>query len=431
MKKKILSFILAFCLILPVSLMFTACGKCDHANAEIKYVVEKDGSTNKAYETKECDDCKKTIKSELENYIVVNTSSAQNTLDGKSGDINGKTIVFAEGKYTSLIIRPTRTAINKAYLYNYSNPLDMSQEVDTEVACEHYNTNVYHYVRNLENVTFVGAEGAEITGVFSIQSKDYEKNVWNADYLTGVEIANRPECSPITYNDVQDQNDDGNIDEGDYAWLDHVNVKNVTFKNLNFTTKRGRLLVLNQYANNFENVTIDNCSFEAEEAWENELDGNTFQSSAIHIDVKENTDVVRKNITVKNCLIDGHFQGVRIANVENVTILNNTIKNVDNSAVNLHGNFSKGEVVIDSNKIEKTGDVAIRFNKLANANVLLENNTMTEAVDSNGKYLKTEICEAGSTLNTKNNMLDGVKLEDQTILTAETNQIILSKPKAN
>ena len=420
MKKKILSLLFAMVLVLPMAFMVAACTE-DHTHSHIKaneYIVED----SKAYTTEicECGDIKKT---ELTNYVIATPSNAQDILDGAYGKLSGKTIVFFKGTYGTLRIRSTVDTLSVIHEYNPNDPLDMETTTTLEALS---NTRAYHYTRNLSNVKFVAVDGANFGGVFSIQSKDYEKYIWNDDATVGLADESTLAIDPIRNIKVTDNNWNGVIDDGDIAFVDHINVDNVTFENMDFFGDKGRIFFANSYANKIEDVTFKNCTFVTDEDW-----GNL---GAIVMDTQATTrqsSIVRKNIVVDGCTIDGHYQGLTLQNVENATIKNCTIKNTTHNAINLQGNFSKGNIVIDNNNLSEAGDRAIRFSVLDTATVVISNNTLTEAYDGDLEIIKTQTCPTGSSIEIKDTTVDGINLENNTYLTSTTPQIILSKPQAN
>ena len=223
MKKRLLSILFAFCLVLPMALLVTACDG-DHTHTYIKnngYVVED----SKAYTTEVCE-CGHTKQTELSNYIIATPDSAQSILDGRYGKISGKTILFFKGTYGALEIKSTVDTLTAIHEYNVNDPLDMATTTTLEALS---NTTTYHYTRDLSDVHFVALEGAKFEGLFSIQSKDYEKYIWQADTLTGLSDSTALAIDPIRNVKVQDHNWNGTIDTGDVAFIDHINIKNITF----------------------------------------------------------------------------------------------------------------------------------------------------------------------------------------------------------
>ena len=421
MKKKILSLLFAMVLVLPMAFMVVACTE-DHTHSHIKtneYIVED----SKAYTTEVCD-CGNVKKTELTNYIIATPSNAQNILDGAYGKLSGKTVVFFKGTYGTLRIRSTVDTLSTIHEYNPNDPLDMETTTTLEALS---NTRAYHYTRNLNNVKFVAVDGAKFGGVFSIQSKEYQRYLWQNDALVGLEEENTLAVDPIRNVKVYDKNTNGVIDEGDIGYADHIHLEDITFENMDFFGDKGRIHFGHSYADKVEDVTFKNCTFITETPWS----GNY---AAIDMTTRANSrqsSIIRKNIVVDGCTIDGHFQGLALQNVENATIKNCTIRNTVHNAINLQGNFSKGNILIDNNSLAETGDRAIRFSVLDNATVVISNNTLTEAYDADMEIIKTQECPTGSSIEIKDTKVDGINLENNTYLTSTTPQIIISKPQAN
>jgi len=377
-----------------------------------KYIVE-DG---KAYSLSNCT-CNSVEKKELTNYLIVTPENAQSVLDGSEGLISGKTIVFSDGNYGALQIRSTRETVDKIYEYDYSagtNNNVMTTEVDIE---DLSSEGVYHYTRNVEDVTFISTENAEFKGVFSIQSKAHRRYGYLLDPSTGISDS-YIDVDPIRNVSVNDRQSNGTMQEGDTAYVDHITLENITFQGLKFTGNKGRLLIYDRVGASVKGITIDSCSFTTDAVWsyiENSAErGNA--RSAIFMAVKTGDKL--ENSVVKNCFIDGHFQGVYIADAKNAVISNSVIKNTTHNAIALQASdtytdisYTTGDIFIVGNVIENTGDRAIRFNTCREANISIVSNIFVDACDSDNELIKSQ-ASTDTMLAFRGNTFNGVALAD-------------------
>lgn len=422
MKKKIFSVFTALCLALPLAFGLVGCGDdpadppATHTHAYStcdEYVVVED----KAYHATEKCSCGDYKKTELEDYIIATPETAQIVLDG---NINNKTVVFASGEYGTLKIRPTRETVDKIHVYDVVNPTEFGAEKTLDEVKD-TTTGSYHYVRELNNVKFVGAVGAEFKGVFSIQSKKY--NVYDYFGNAGLGLEDETDFDIIRNIAVVDTNGNADIVVNDIAYADHVKINTVMFEKMNFSGKKGRIFVGREYDATVENVAVIGCSFVTEEEWPT----TSYSCSAVQFEVLNGTAEM-KNIKIENCVIDGHYQGVRVANGNNVSIKNNTIKNSTHNLINIQGSYTKGGVLIEGNTLENGTDRAIRFYVLDDATVVIKDNAFVNASKSNGEILKAESSAAGSSIELDGNTYGGVAITDATYTTEETPTIVVSKP---
>ncbi len=421
MKKKFLSFVLAAFLLIPGVFALTGCNeKHTHAHVNTNEVVIEKGT---AYYTTKCS-CGDTAKEEIKDAVIVTPTNAQAALDS---DINGKTVVFSAGDYGALKVRPTRATLSAIYAYNTSDRLDRATEVEVGALT---NTGSYHYVRDLTNVTFAGVDGANFRGLFSIQSKDYIQYNYLDDLETGLSdtilndfdiIRNIPVANVVPLTST--------VGVEDTAYADHINMKNVKFVNMDFAGEYGRILVGSTYTDQVEDITVESCTFITDTPWS--FNGGSTGFAGISFRNDGQIDYAadnKKNITINNCVIDGHFQGIICDSANNVTITNNTIKNTIHNAINLQGGQTRGVVLIDGNVIRDVSNRAIRFYILDNATVTISNNTFTNATNGDGQLVKTENnIDAVSSITVSVNTVDNVALADATYTSAVGSAITITK----
>ena len=383
-----------------------------HSYVSESIIVEGD----KAYKVKVCN-CQYEDKQELSNYIVVNPNNAQSILDGSQGKISGKTIVFSNGLYSSLEIRSTADTISKVYEYEYLGNTDYSYNTEADID-NLSDVGVYHYIRNINDVEFVSTSEAVFTGVIAIQSKDFRRYGYALDYQLGLSDA-KIDVDPIRGVKVVDLDQDGKIEQGDTAYVDHISLKNISFNGLNFQGKRGRIFIYNRTAENMENITFKNCSFTTNEMWsviESEKE-KAVSRAAINLSISSGVEVSTfKNVTIDNCKIDGHYQGVYVDNSNNLTVKNCEIKNTDHNAIavqtidNNTNYFTTGNVLIENNTISNVTDRAIRFNTMKDASIEIKNNRFVSC-DENGQLLKSQ-ASTNSNLTFRNNSYNGTLITD-------------------
>lgn len=309
--------------------------------------------------------------------ISVNAKQAQDVLDGKYGDINGKTIHFTEDITETLeLARPTSYEGSQTKYYNHVNsgletdPTPWSENISTII-------NVHsRYVRNLENVTFTAAEGVEIYGMKHIAGHQHTSGF---DYVRNVSTGNG-----VTY--YQDSG-----------------LKNIKFSGLTFQKGfQSTYYPMKITDNEVKNLTFENCTF---------LGNKDNMKDTSFTGVKMLTEQeYYKDITVQNCTFNDYFQAVYIGGIDGVTLKNNTIDNTTHNAFALQSNqnHAKGNILIQENYISNVSDRVIRFNGIAdNANITIQNNVMLNCGDDQKEMIKGQIIGTDTTISLENNYWDG------------------------
>ena len=419
--KKFLYSLLVICLLLACAFMgyklYYPNPIVVHAhNFDEKMTYSVIGS--KAYVNRKCE-CGSIQHTELTNYIIARPTTAQDILNG---DINGKTIVFADGDYGNLEINVTRDTLSAINEYLPEDKNIKGELIDLELIDELSEVGAYHYTRNLENVTFAGTPNANFNGLFNIHSKVYCFYNWMSDKAIGVENSTSLKVDPIRDIGLKDINNNGLIDENDIGYIQHINVINVSFENMNFEGKNGRMLFAYEVDADVSNIDFINCTFETDEIFYQK--DSTIGFGAIHIEVRLGSiaGIEIEDIIIENCEFNGHYQAINIRRVNNVKILNNTIKNTEHNAINLQGFGTKGDILIKGNIIENTQDRAIRFANLENAQVVVENNTFVNCTDDAGELIKTQTQNVDSTIEMLNNTYNSKAIENKVY---DGNQIIV------
>ena len=325
--------------------------------------------------------------------MVVTPDTIQEVVDT---DINDKTIVLDEGNYTDVLnFRPSYETVT-VYQVESGNNYATTTEVDKSTIGD----GIYHFVREFNNVSFAGTENAIITELFAFES------LYGCAHRVGNGIDGDNRYMPLnnTYDAVRNK---ALTDEVTY--YSSIIVNNSRFTGLNFTGARGRIysFTYDSQISGFNNVTIDNCSFETSVVGTDGLaDAYKQTNAAIYIGGQYFT-TKNENIVVKN----------------NVMVENNRIENTTHNAIAIQCDSSTpnayftGKILIKNNYINNckgdsgTGERAIRFNTPDNAEIIVENNTFVNCTDG-GSLLKTQKAASDSSYVFTNNTYNGSKLTD-------------------
>jgi len=367
---------------------------------EIKYKIVN----NVAYSYAIDDNGNEFATKEVSNAEIVTPQNVQSVLDG---DINGKTIVFSEGTYDKVLIRPSKSTAT-VYKTIADQPTVFGEQVDISNGTSALTDQTYHYLRKIADVTFAGTENVKFTNEFRF----YAGSITHVD--TAVEH----------YDAVREMELVGTS----YQYRPHFDVKNVTFTGLNFEGNLGKIyLYVVPYGESntkFENITIKNCSF---------LNNTTDETkiASIHLAAGQLTTNPFKNINIIGNEISGGQIGIRVDAPNGITIKDNIISNTFDPAIALYGdgNISSivGEVTISNNTITNCGEegdhFAIRVHTTENAEVLISDNTIAGGgrldTTTNIKNVIAVQKFNGTNYTITNNTQNGVALENVTNGTAE------------
>ena len=318
---------------------------------------------------------------------TVTSETAQNVLDS----IEGYAVIqLTAGDYGTLYFRQSEKS--ELYKSGATSTLDSVaiNGANVTYGWEKGRTDVT-YMRTLENITIVGCDGATIDSIEFLDS-DYTYAKDSEGTVSGNTIYDGTNTDP----DKSSNNPEGHL-------ISFFTVKNLTFKDIVFTGQKTALTLNTRASVNEANVaawtyrcTIDglnfeNCSMTATTK-ATDLKGVMLLDA-----VGSTTRADYKNFTITGCTIEAD-RGVRIDGVENLTITNNTFKNMtyqdmivcqDSSA----GRTVSGNVVISNNT--STGGSKYEFIAIGSAskmNLTITNNTATgrsdDAVSTNsGNYI--------------------------------------------
>ena len=310
--------------------------------------------------------------------INVGASNAQDVLDGKYGDITGKTINFTESITDVLVLaRPTKYAgSNTEYVCGDGNSHSGVSKTFTDSTefIAHFGENEWHttpnYYRTLSGVTFTADEGVTVAGF-----------TFDAGHAYG-------EC----YDYVRDV-----AYTSGSAYYKYSSLENITFKGLTITGQFEAKLYLADCV--VENITFDECTFTG--------DTDDCSNAAIKFlaDSQYFTD-----ITVENCEISGYYQGIYIQGVDGAGIVNNSISNTEHNAIALqsHTVAAKGTIEVAENYISDVSNRAIRLNAVSSdAEISVNNNIMVDCGDEDGQLIKAGDVDEGATIDLESNYWGG------------------------
>lgn len=392
----------SLCLIMIMTFAVFAlagCGKEPHTHAYGAEYYTVSSDKTKAYKTKTCA-CGHSVNIKIENAVIVNPTNAQAELDK---NINGKTIVFDEGVYGDLIMRPTRETVEGIYAYDPENPTVKGAEVNLADVDTTKTTKGYHYDRTLENIVFAGTKNAQFKGLFTFESG----NVGGAEGTNDTAYFTDKSRLGLAENrkDVI-RNLELTTTNSAYGWTDicysaHVDMDKLSFDRMNFNGKYGRIYFYEGKVDSVQkNISITNCKFETDEAYKSGHEYYDFDAPAVAIYTRSTG--FYENITFKNNTIVGHFQGLVVLNGKNVYVEENAISGTEHNALAFHGastltngaknTYTTGNIVIKNNSIKNigvgvaTGERAFRFANLTDAKVSITGNSFENcAEDRTGK----------------------------------------------
>ena len=320
----------------------------------------------------------------VDTTINVTNSNAQDVLDGKYGDITGKTINFTENIDTILdLARPTKYKGSNTTYYKWlngvwdTNATLWSENISTEM------TGASKYVRALNNVTFTANEGVKIAG-FTFSAG--HAHTAGMDYVRDVETGNG-----VTYYRYSSMN-------------------NITFKGLTITQNIDLATSLDECS--IDNITFDGCTFVGNDSYQGHLDSNgklvdTVQAIRVYSEASHN-----KNITVKDCTIDNYYQGMFIDGIDSATITGNYVSNTAHNSLALQRvcatNYVAGTITVEDNYFSNAADRAIRFGNVSNGtSITVNNNVMVNCGDGDGQLIKAGSLGDGCQINLDYNYWSG------------------------
>ena len=339
-------------------------------SADTEYYV-RDGAL---YSADICTECGERLNEEaVENGVIATPETAQEALDKLT---DGGVVYFSSGEYTTqLELRQNK----------YTTSVK-DRDNETGVAIDDVQkTGVYHYYRTLKNAVLAADDDAVFTGTLYSATG----HVYGSDN-------NQP------YDAVRDVT----LTDTNTSYYSHMTIGNLTITGMNFRGASGVMNFAYYYEQTGINgLTVRDCTFDI---------NDEEQGTSPAIRIATDLGGIYSDITVKDCLTDGYFQGVYIQNVNNITVTGNTVKNAGHNAFAIQSATSytaTGKIVISGNTVENDSDRAIRFGNLSDAEVEITDNTFINVNTS-----EKEIAKGGTvsdvTVTVRNNTVDGKQLSE-------------------
>ena len=298
--------------------------------------------------------------------IKVNPENVQDTLDGKYGSIDNKTILLSTGTYDQLELgRATKYAdSNTEYRIGSfeGEPMTFNSFYNTKNDGKY--SGVPYYIRNMRNVTFKAAQDAEVNieGVLAASGHHHQND----------------------YDYVLDRNVNGN------SYFLAFKFENITFEGINFINKSDINTSLEETI--IDGFTFKDCTFNI---------NNTDNGNQAIRYYNENNNGKVKNLTVDNCEFKNCYQGVYTSHINGIKVINSAFVNTAHNAIAIQDfkeNANHGVVVITNNTFNNIKDRIIRFNNVgADTQITIKNNKATDSGDSAGEVIKATSLADGIT----------------------------------
>ena len=288
--------------------------------------------------------------------VNVTAATAQDVLDGKYGNIDGKTINFTENINSVLVLaRPTKHEGSNTVWYNGEWVNNSWTRVDTPVkSVDELTAKVRYYDRTLTNVTFTANSGVTVQGFYAYSGQ----------------VSSSGQHDYVVDRDVN----------GNDQYYGISSLKNITFSGLTIT----KCVNFDGYETrcrwSVEGLRFENCVFPGNE--------NKTEIAIRVAGAQTVTDMTVTGCTFKNCK-----EGVLAYSTNGIEIKNNTFESIAAKAIELgsSSNALSGSVTIKENYIKDTNDRAIRLGTFnTGASLVVENNVMVNAKDENGEMFKAE-----------------------------------------
>ena len=213
----------------------------------------------------------------------------------------------------------------------------------------------YNYVRTIENVKIIGAQGAKVDGiVFKTGAQPGDCNntaVISNLTIDGVEFTDAFTASAAGYNAP-----------------------------IMITTSNATV----------DGLTVKNCK----------LIGDNNKLNLVYLYGADGS----KNVTISGNTVYGIARLCELRGTENVTITNNTIKNTYEHAMLLAGSNYSGSVTITGNTAEEIHDRFVRMAGAGNANVTIKDNTIINYRGEDTDYIKVTDVTDGNNVTIENNV---------------------------
>ena len=315
------------------SAVLPATGEHTYEEGKTSYIV----SDGVLYLQKLCDVCNTaTAKTPVENsYVVKNATEAQAALDAAT---EGTTIYLNATNYGTLYLRTIDDTSTRFEMPEWAGGSGVL------------------LLREFKDLTILAAPGAKV-------------DCFKLEALTYTPGTNTHSNSAITYLQAA------------------ISLKNVSISGITFTGNAPVAIDLSG------NVAVDGLTLDSCKMTDLDRDSRLLYRSGKTYDLVANGVTVLttaiKNITVSNCTVDGAYQMLELRGTENLTITNNTLKNVAMHAILLaaDGTPYTGTVTITDNTVSGLSERFLRANELT-ATVVVSGNTVTDYLGADADIVK-------------------------------------------
>ncbi len=241
--------------------------------------------------------------------------------------------------------------------------------VITEDDGDGYNVYRTEYIREVNGLTIIGAEGATVDGIEVVTGN--QNGIW---------------C----YADIKDLTIDSvtfSANTPDYA-------AHTCDSPIFISLESARM----------DGLTVTNCVMDGQNGGQNfvyiygkQASGSTFETYS-------------KNVTITNNRVSNVERLCELRETENVTIANNAISNTAQHAILLScnsGNVYSGEIEISHNTADTIADRFVRMAGAGEANVTIEGNAVTNYIGNSSDFVKVSDCASEETVTIADNTLEG------------------------
>ena len=326
----------------------------------------------------------------------VTPETAQSVLDSVK---DYAVIKLTPGEYGTLYFRQSKQ----------SEPFNSNASgLDSQVFVDGANvTYKYHpgrtdvtYMRTLNNITIEGCNGANVDNIVFMDG--------NYEYAEDTDNSVSGNTVYTLENTLENHGTDSD-------WVNKLisffTVKNLTFKNINFT---GNSTVLSMgyksndagldtwtYRLSIDGLTFDGCTMTVKgKATAESVSDNKM---LLYVNVGNATNAIYKNLAVKNCTIDADRVMI-VDGVENITVANNTFKNISYRDILLSQGSGtcgivSGTVIISDNTSDSGSERFVRIGDGTKMNLTITDNTITNYKGSDKNYIKVNGAPVSTTVS--------------------------------
>ena len=187
------------------------------------------------------------------------------------------------------------------------------------------------------------------------------------------------------------------MEDGVYSYID---IENWTVNNVTFSAAQTPFVFEGTTQLGIDGLTIVGCKM-ADEIWEDSEVRLVYQGLAGYTplyDKSSNNEYVMttgvKNLTITDCEVTGAHQVIETRQMENLTITNNTFKNIESRDMMIGAASGKGSytgtITITGNKSTYGEERFIRGTGIGNATLVIKDNVISVYGGTELDYIKVE-----------------------------------------